>query len=313
MRNSRALTISLFALSAAAAVLLFVGGPDYYSPRALRLAWDLGHLPAFFVWTAAALLASPRFAAKSIRVQILVALPTVLLVGLGVEWVQSALGRTFGLMDLVNDVLGSAGAIVFLSPARLEMRRTALRTAQVAVVALIVLQLLPLARVVIDDGIARKRFPVLSDLETPFELTRWTSRSAISVDQRIARHGRASLRVPLTTEKYSGANLQHFPSDWESYTALHLSIHNDSGDPLVITISIHDKQHIETGRAYSDRFNGRFPLRQGWNDIDIPLVQVRNAPARRTLDLRVVRDLSIIAVALPTPRVIHIDDIYLKK
>jgi hypothetical protein len=216
-------------------------------------------------------------------------------------------------MDIANDVLGSATAIVFLSPARLEMQKAALRAAQVAVVALVLLGSLPLARVVIDDGIAWKWFPVLSDLETPFELTRWTSGSPISINHEIVRQGRASLRVPLTTEQYSGASLGNFPSGWEGYTALHLSIYNESGDPFIITISIHDEQHIQTGRAYSDRFTARFTLRRGWNDIDIPLVGIRNAPARRTLDLRMVRDLSIVAIALPTPRVIYIDDIHLKK
>jgi len=313
MWNWRALASRLYTLSPAAAVLLFVGGPDYYSPRTWRLAWDLGHLLVFFVWTAAVLSASPRFAAKRIGNQLLIALPIVLLLGLCVEWAQSVLGRSFGLRDIATDVLGSAAAIVFRSPARFEMERAALRAAQIGVIVLVGLQSLPLARVVIDDAIAWKQFPVLSDLETPFELTRWTSRSAISVDHEIARQGRASLRVPLTTEQYSGASLQHFLSDWEGYSALHLSIYNESGDPFVVTISIHDKQHAQTGRAFSDRFNARVTLRRGWNDIDVPLVQIRNAPARRALDLRLIRDLSIIAVALPAPHVIYIDDIRLKR
>lgn len=300
-------------LSAVPAALLFVGGPDYYSPRALRLAWDLGHLPAFVLWTAVALSASSKFTAKRISSQLLIALPIALLLGLGVEWAQSALGRSFALMDIANDVLGSATAILFLSPARFEMRKLALRGMQVAIVSLVVLQALPLARVVIDDGIAWKQFPVLSDLETPYEITRWTSRSAISVDHEIARQGRASLRVALTTEEYSGASLQHFPANWEGHTALRLSIYSESGDPSVVTISVHDEQHMRTGRAYLDRFNARFTLRPGWNDINVPLARIRDAPVGRALDLRSVRELSIIAVSLPAPRVIHVDNVHLSK
>jgi hypothetical protein len=216
-------------------------------------------------------------------------------------------------MDLANDVLGSATAIVFLSPARFEMQKLALRGAQVAAVSLVVLQSLPLARIVIDNGIAWKQFPVLSDLETPFEITRWTSRSAISVDHEIARKGRASLRVPLTTEEYSGASLQYFVSNWEGYATLRLSIYSESGDPSVVTISVCDEQHVRTGRAHSDRFNGRFTLRPGWNDIDVPLAQIRNAPATRTLDLRSVREVSVIASSLPAPRVIHVDNVHLRQ
>jgi VanZ family protein len=305
--------MGLYAGSVAAAVLLFVGGPDYYSPRAWRLAWDLGHLLAFFLWTAAGLSASARLAAHRTSTQILIVAPIALFLGLGIECAQSLLGRTFSLADIANDLLGSASAIAFLSSRRREMRRVALRSAEVIVLTLVALQSLPLARVVIDDGIAWKQFPVLSDFETPFELTRWTSRSLISIDHRIARQGSASLQVPLTTEPYSGASLQNFPSGWEGYAALHLSIYNESEDPLGISISIHDEKHMQTGRAYPDRFTAHYALQHGWNDIDIPLERVRNAPAHRTLDLESVRDLSVVAIALPTPRVIHIDDVRLTR
>jgi len=305
--------MGLYAASAAAALLLFVGGPDYYSPRAWRLAWDLGHLLAFFLWTAVSLSASARLAAQRAGRQILIIAPIALLLGLGIEWAQSLLGRTFSLLDVANDLLGSAAAMVFLSPRRLQMRSAALRSAQVVVLTLVALQALPLARVVIDDGIAWKQFPVLSDFETPFELSRWTSRSSISTDHGIARQGRASLRVPLTTQQYSGASLQHFPSRWEGYAALHLSIYNESENPLAISISIHDEKHMQSGRAYPDRFTAHFFLQRGWNDIDIPLEQIRNAPAHRMLDLESVRDLSVVAIALPAPRVIHIDDVRLTR
>jgi hypothetical protein len=243
----------------------------------------------------------------------LVIAPIALVLGLGIEWAQSLLGRTFSLVDVANDLLGSAAAVLLLSPRRLEMRKAPLRSAQLAVLLLVGLQSLPLARVVIDDAIAWKRFPVLSDLETPFELTRWTSASSISMDHGIARQGGASLRIPLTTQPYSGASLQHFPSRWEGYAALHLSVYNESEDSFVISISVHDEKHVQTGREYPDRFTAYFPLRRGWNDIDIPLERVRNAPAHRTLDLGLVRDLSVVAIALPAPRVIYIDDVRLTR
>jgi hypothetical protein len=107
--------------------------------------------------------------------------------------------------------------------------------------------------------------------------------------------------------------LEHFPSRWDDYAGLHMSIYNASPDALVISISIHDDQHSRTGRLYSDRFSASFTLRRGWNDIEIPLDRVRNAPQDRALDLGTVRDLSIVATALPEPRVIHVDDIRLTR
>ena len=305
--------IGVCALSAAAAVFLFVGGPDYYSPRAWRLAWDLGHLLAFFVWTAAALSASHRFAAEPVHRQILIALPIVLLAGLGIEWVQSALGRSFALTDIANNVLGSATAIVFLSPARHLMRKPAVRAAQGTVVALVLLQLLPLARVVVDEVIAWKRFPVLSDFETPFELTRWTNRSDIAIDRQIVRQGNASLRVRLMPAKYSGISLRYFPSDWRDYSALSLSVFNGSSAELRVTCRIHDEQHVHTGERYSDRFNQTFVLQAGWNDITIPTKSIRDAPQGRRMDLQRIRDVSIFLTDLYAPRTIYVDDVRLIK
>ena len=303
--------IGFYVLSAATAALFFVGGPDYYSPRTWRLAWDLGHLLAFFAWTAAALSASHRFAAEPVDRQMLIALPIVLLASLGIEWTQSAFGRSFALADIVNNVLGSATAIAFLSPARHLMHKPAVRAAQGTVVALVLLQLLPLAQVVVDDVIAWQRFPILSDLETPFEHTRWTSRSAIAIDRQVVRQGNASLQVRLMPGKYSGISLLYFPSDWRDYTAVSLSVFNGSSSELRVTCRIHDEKHIHTGQRYSDRFNQTFVLKAGWNDITIPTKSIRDAPQGRRMNLQRVRDVSLILTDLHTPRTIYVDDVRL--
>lgn len=311
--NKRTSRVTIYVLSLVCATLLFFGGPDYYSPRAYRLAWDLGHLGVFFVWTIAALIASTAFAKLSLHKQLLVALPAILALGVSVEWMQGILGRSFALSDILNNLLGGGTAIVFASPSRSSITRRGLRAVQAVVLVLVLWQLSPLARVLIDDVIAIQQFPVLSDFETPFEVTRWHSRSRIEIDRQLSRHGKASLKVPLVTTKYSGAELQHFPSDWRSYEMLRVSIYNASSDPLRLTFSIYDRQHITNGQPYSDRFNTTLIFTQGWHDVEIPIREIESGPKGRYLDLRQVSAVRIVAVSLKNPRVMYIDNVRLEK
>ncbi len=133
----------------------------------------------------------------------------------------------------------------------------------------------------------------------------------IAIDQKTVKEGSASLKMPLTTDKYSGASLAHFPSDWRNYKYLHMSIFNTSQEPLKVTVRIHDDQHITNGQSYWDRFNRRFTLSHGWNDINVAIEEIRNAPRNRIMDLQAVKDVTIFASRLRTPKVIYIDDVRL--
>jgi VanZ family protein len=312
LSQSRILRIALYLLSVICAVLLFVGtGPDYYSPRPYRLAWELGHVCTFFIWTLAAFLALKAFARTPFSRQLILALLATSAGGLLIEWLQSMVGRTFALTDVMNDLLGTVIAIAFLSPTRHLTKRRTLRILQSASLVLLILQLLPLAKVVIDDIIAWQQFPILADFETPFEAGRWVSESPTALSDQIFRHGRFSLQVRLKPAQYSGASLRYFPSDWRNYSTLHLSIFNVSKEALPITISIHDIQHIRTGQAYADRFTANVTLSHGWNNIDLPLTAVQHAPGGRNLDMSEIRDISIVTVGMWRPHVIYIDNVRL--
>jgi len=301
----------VYALSAACALFFFFGGPDYYSARLYRVAWELGHILAFFVWTWVVLLISGWFSQRPFLQQVVVALTGALVAGLAIELTQSLVNRSFAVSDILKDILGSGAAVLFVSPNRRQLSKVSRRMLQGGVLFLMMVQALPFAEVVVDDVIARWQFPILSSFETPLEKSRWVSDSAISVDRTIVRRGNASLRIPLTAKQYSGASLQHFPSDWRNYSTLHLSIYNASTDLLYATVSVHDARHVETGREYSDRFTGAYSLEPGWTDIAIRLDRIRNAPKTRALDVGNVKDVSIYAIGLQESGIIYVDGVRL--
>jgi len=292
-------------------VFLFFGGPDYYSPRQFRLAWELGHIGLFFFYTCALLKIWTSFAKRSFQVQLLVVLLLSLVLGALIEWSQAAFDRTFSLKDIAMNVIGSLAAVAFLSPTRIVPSGNLLRITQITICFLVLLLTYPFVIVLVDQVVARMQFPVLSNFETPFEIDRWGGSALIAIDKNTVREGKASLKVQLTTDRYSGASLNHFLPDWHDHDYLHISIFNPSPEPLKVTVRINDKEHFSNGQFYSDRFNRQFILSSGWNNIDIAIADIRNAPETRVMNLRAIRNLGIFTVNLKTPKLIYIDDVRL--
>ncbi len=142
-------------------------------------------------------------------------------------------------------------------------------------------------------------------------MDRFTGDAAMRIAAGRSKEGRHSLRVGFTTERYSGISLKYFPHDWQQYKGLGFSAFNPAEQSLAITCRVHDALHKEKGQKYSDRFNRRFVLHTGWNDIEIPMVEISKIPAGREMDLADIRRVGIFATSLPRPREIYIDTIRL--
>jgi len=294
-------------------LLLFVGGPNQFSPRSYRYAWNLGHVLAFALWSYLLLYSWKRISEwPFLRQGILIFLFTVFS-GILIELLQGKIDRTPSIADVLKDLLGSGVTLAFFVPSRKNISKISLRILQCGVLLLILLAIFPLAKALIDESIARKQFPVLSTFETPFEIERWSGNSKRTIDHNIAKHGKSSLKVLLTTAQYSGVFLVHFPGDWRNFSFLRLDIFNPSSELLKVHCRIHDRLHITNDYPLDDRFNSQFILTQGWNNIKISLDRILNAPVSRTMDLANIRGLGVFVVRLPTPEVIYVDNVRLVK
>jgi hypothetical protein len=178
-------------------------------------------------------------------------------------------------------------------------------------VILVAIAFLPMVTAVLDEITAMKQFPVLSNLETRFEIDRWTGDADFSIDHEIYYHGKASLKVNLNTSLYSGIGLKYFPGNWLNYSELHLSIFNPDGEAIQLTCRIHDKQHTQGLQLYEDRFNRKFAILSGWNLIKIQLKQIANSPHKRKMALNQIQGLGIFAISLSKPRTVYIDYVQL--
>jgi len=297
------------------ALLFFFGGPNYYSTRSFKHFWDLGHIIFFAIFTYIILSLWQQLSKLTFRRQCAWIFAITLLIGVTVEIGQSGIGRSPDLGDLIRNFIGASLALFFWAPSRKEVSKLVLRISQAVTVTAIVISFVPLAAAIIDEWTATKQFPVLSDFETPFEMDRWGGDAEFSIDQKIAYHGKSSLKALLNTSTYSGVSLEYFPADWQGYRALEFGIYNPSTESLKMTCRVHDRQHTRGPgpELYEDRFNRSYLLAKGWNPIAIDLADIAHAPKNRRMNLSQIQGIGIFAVQLPQPRVIYLDYIRLTK
>jgi VanZ family protein len=297
------LIIFIFALS----ILLFIGGPDHVASRSVKAIWNLGHL-VFFATLPLLIYSLTSLQKRKTSIQIVFLLAITLVLGTVVEIFQYGLSRSADLADIYRNLLGVMIAIVFFLPTRNFVSGAWRLMLKIFVIVLLAIQLVPVAIALTDEQQARSSFPILSDFETRFQLSRWESSAVIGIETIDYLTGNRAMSMDLTIAQFSGANLLYFPGEWESYEWLAFNVFNPSTEPLAITCRIHDRKHTQ---MYQDRFNKSYEIAPGWNDITINLEEVTQSPDNRQMDLNQISGFGIFSSSLLQPRKILIDNLRL--
>jgi hypothetical protein len=70
---------------------------------------------------------------------------------------------------------------------------------------------------------------------------------------------------------------------------------------------------IDLDRWIGNLFNGRYLIAPGWNDLRIPIAEIRAAPTERALDLANLSQMVIFTVDLAHPRRLYLDRVRLSR
>ncbi|MGD9946845.1 MAG: VanZ family protein [Desulfobulbus sp.] len=294
----------------------FYGGPGYHSTRSFQAAWDLGHILFFAIATV--------WVFRRVREKVerwpflrlfLSFFAAVLIVGVLIEFLQSFIsGRLPDVMDVLRNQLGCLIAFSWcIRPIQRNNSLTLHALFRGSSLLLFLVAVWPLTRAIIDESLATHQFPVLADFETPFERYRLINERQMQKETTLVRHGKNAMRVRLSTAKYSGVALFYFPGNWQGYNSLHYSVYNTQLKPLALNLRINDVEHKQHGSEFADRFNKRFSLQPGWNDLVVDLNQVRNAPKDRRMDMEHIEGLGLFVVQQAKPMEIIIDHIFLAR
>ena len=292
------------------ALLLFAQN-NLITLNSFEHAWNSGHIIAFWLWTHLMLTRWPILAARSHWQQIVISMAIVILISIAVEFIQDAMGRPFSLDDIRKNMLGWALAIFFTIPKRRYLNRIIRIGIQIIVLMAVLFELAPFGRAVIDDIIIYHQYPVLSSFETPFELERWRSNTALKIDRSIKKQGRASLKVNINHRTYTWATLYILARNWSGFGFLELDLYNPQTKEFKIMLAVNDKVYFRNGYKHRDRFVRVYTLTHGWNPIRIPIDEIRTAPPGRELQIKDIREIAVIARQQKKPHIIYIDMIKL--
>ena len=288
--------------------LFFIDLPFGNSSRSVKAFWDLGHILFFMLFVR--ILAGRQTTNGFSWTWVGKVLVLVLAIGILIEIVQSGLvGRLSSWIDVLRNL---GGGIIGLAWVCWEIvTRKQRRKLLLVMVSVAIISTIPLGLALMDESRARRDFPLLSTFETKGELSRWQAKTEISRVENPVRQGRFALRLPLTTDMYSGISLEYFPEDWQGMKGLSLSIYNPEQSEIQMTFRVHDRLHVEGEQIYADRFNRLLTMQPGWNDIFIAMDEIKNAPQGRKMDLENIYGFGLFVSRLKVGKVIYIDDVRL--
>lgn len=279
------------AVLAALAVL-----PSHQNSQRLDALLDAGHVPAYAFFAVVAWWAIRSVRWFSDRWTSILAFGVTALVGAGTELLQYFGPRNADLGDLGRDLAGASAGLMLVAAA--TGIPFAARWARGVLAALAfsigVLALVPVGLVFRDYAARDAAFPMILDFEDPHEFRFLELRdawlAAVPRPEPFARE--PDRHAGLVTYLPSGLPalmLREVVPDWSAYDRFVFEAVVPDTSGLELLVRIDDQAH--DGR-YGDRFDARFGLDPGHNQVSIDLTDIERAPRSRAMDLRRMRSVT---------------------
>lgn len=99
-------------------------------------------------------------------------------------------------------------------------------------------------------------------------------------------------------------------ADWRGYETLEFEIILLNPVSAHINLRVHDSGH---NHAYDDRFNAELLLEPGLNRFKLPLVQIKNAPTGRQLDMSAINSIIFFTIDSRQPVRVWLGDVMLSR
>lgn len=240
---------------------------------------------------------------------------------IAVELVQPLSGRTFGIEDVVNGLLGVI-AVVSGSYLWSMKKESGYRLVH------FVLTLGALGYAFFPAWtewqlvlFRQSQFPILGAFEDEHELSlweplqkkRWKNASfslplgEVSISKDFVQTGTKNLRIVTRSDFYSGVVFQAEGQDWSTFQALSFQAYNP-GTAFTLRLRIDD---LEDCRNYNNRFNKQIVLEPGVNQIQIPTAEIVSGPTARKLKITAVQKVFFFVGPEEEEKVFYLDEVKL--
>ena len=152
---------------------------------------------------------------------------------------------------------------------------------------------------------------VLFDFESELDLERlnWECHKWFELSEEHATSGRYSLKAVLPAGQYPGINFREIRSDWSKFRYFKMDVFNPANVKINFHIRIDDNQ---SGVEYANRFDTNFELKQGINQISIPVDSIRTNLHHHPLNLKQIKRMIVFIHNNTKNRELYIDNIRLE-
>lgn len=253
-------------------------------------AWNLLHLPAFFLLTRSLLYLVRKIDDSALRLFLTVMLAA--LVAVGSEFVQMNIGRSASFHDLVLDGVGIALGI-FWSGQSDSRRRSRKAFFGILLLSAFAVAFAPTLLLERSEHRWSERLPVIGDFDDVDCRRLWNSQGRAEV--RLDKDG-GGLRITVRSGVFGGVNYLPGEQDWSSYSELMLMISNP-GPPLHLGIRVDDHHSAEDRSWHS----AETKIGEGDSTVVIPLVNTTRREGERTVDLSRTTRLVIFLAEVENP------------
>ena len=251
----------------------------------------------------------------------LIGLGFAVLAGGALEWAQMAIpGRSASWEDLTQDVLGAVAAVSLLNlTGLLQIGRDRKGRPWASLLVLSATTFwgaTPLASCLLDYHHRNRAMPLLIDFHAS-----WAQRF-LHLDDSVtlqpiappvhwpAKAGTHVARLQIgTEERFAGWVVNEPYPVWPVDSVLVIDLLLTSPEQQLLVLRVHDATH---NNDYYDRFNRELPLRHGFQQVRIPVRDIRNGPRSRELDLDHIRGFHLFAIDPSVPIEITIGNVRLE-
>lgn len=279
----------------------FWGGPTAFSTKLFGALWNCGHV-AFFAVLIIAL--SERFDVRNWRIALAMGLAVFVGGGL-IEIIQTYVGRDGNWADILLDVSGAWLALFWMLPSSKWIW-----LGRVTSIALLTPNLFLVINEARYQYNAIGKFPLIAGFESSIELLGYKNRFELS--DQFHTQGSMSVKIKLTTDRYSGITFNRLFNDWSSYKLLKYDIYNPEAESFELHIRVNDVQHDINGWQTNDRFNQSFIINPGWNQLVFSVSDIQQSPVNRQMNLAKISQIVIFSRQLPQGRTIYLDNLRLE-
>lgn len=312
MKQARIISISIALSVAIVAVLYGVDLPGH--TMLWREAGNTGHILLFGVMAVTLVFLSRAILGGRVgRPIIHYAISFVLTSGFGfaTEFMQWFTPRDADFWDIVRDVIGAfvfLGIVILFDKKNFRDLQKNRPKKTVLIIAVTLVFIAGISPVIAWTGgyvYRAVQAPTICSFDSFIDRLFIRTHSA---DLRFTDDNSAS--ITFRTGQYPEFYYKEPLPDWTPYRVLSFVVTSPADTSWQLYMRIEDVHHRG---AYADRFNRTFTVEPGRNVFEIPLDEVREAPASREMDMTFISAFSLFAKDLKSPLMFYLDDITLQK